>query len=77
MLLPSFLLAGRQELRPAGSGGGAAGGTAGVAPSRTYGMSVTEPCMDWSSTADALGRLAAAVRHRRAANAGPKRVRFQ
>ena len=41
----------------------------------TFGMSVTEPCLDWSSTADALERLAAAVRQRRAAAAPAKKPR--
>ena len=53
VLIPSFLLAGRQK---PGTG--------------TYGMSVTGPCLDWSSTADALESLASAVRTRRAAPNG-------
>ena len=44
----------------------------GDAPSRIYGMSVTEPCLDWTSTADALERLAASVRQRRAAASAKK-----
>ena len=51
--LHSFLVSGRQEL---------AGGQAPI-----YGMSVTEPCLDWSATSDLLGKLAAAVRQRREA----------
>ena len=60
VLLPSFLLGGKQPLGR---------GANGKQPTRTYGMSVTEPCLDWSATADALERLAAAVRQRRAAAA--------
>jgi 3-deoxy-7-phosphoheptulonate synthase len=67
VLLPSFLLAGKQDLR---------GTAANKSATRIYGMSVTEPCMDWSSTADSLERLAAAVRQRRAAN-GAKRPRTE
>lgn len=52
VMLPSFLVSGRQELVP------------GKAP--TYGMSISEPCMDWSSTAEVLEELAEAVRQRRA-----------
>jgi len=55
LMLHSFLVSGRQDL--------AAGG----AP--VYGMSVTEPCMDWSATASILEKLAAAVRQRRALDA--------
>ena len=54
LVLHSFLVSGRQDL--------ASGG----AP--IYGMSVTEPCMDWSATASVLETLAGAVRQRRAAN---------
>ena len=60
VLLPSFLLGGTQPLRSKGS------------QTRIYGMSVTEPCLDWSSTADALERLAQAVRQRRAAKSAKK-----
>ena len=52
VMLPSFLLAGRQDLVPG-------------QPSRAYGMSVTEPCLDWAATADALKALAAASHQRR------------
>jgi 3-deoxy-7-phosphoheptulonate synthase len=57
--LHSFLVSGRQEL------------TGGQAP--IYGMSVTEPCLDWSATAEIIGKLAAAVQQRRdlAASAMP------
>ena len=59
MALHSFLVSGRQEL------------TGGQAP--IYGMSVTEPCLDWSATAEIIGKLAAAVQQRRdlAASAMP------
>ena len=60
VLLPSFLLGGTQPLRSKGS------------QTRIYGMSVTEPCLDWSSTADALERLAQSVRQRRAAASAKK-----
>ena len=56
VLLPSFLHAGAQELKP----GDAA---------RKYGVSVTEPCMDWAATEAALEALAAAVTARRAQSA--------
>ena len=51
VLLPSFLLGGKQPLGR---------GANGKQPTRTYGMSVTD--LDWSATADALERLAAARR---------------
>ena len=54
LVLHSFLVSGRQDL------------VSGGAP--IYGMSVTEPCMDWSATASVLEKLAAAVRQRRAAS---------
>ena len=66
VLLPSFLLAGRQDLK----GGGTS--VAKASAMRTYGMSVTEPCLDWSSTSEALERLAAAVRTRRAKSSAKK-----
>ena len=54
VLLPSFLLCGAQPAplptRDASRG------------ASPYGMSVTEPCLDWSSTVHALESLAAAVR---------------
>ena len=80
VLLPSFLLAGRQDLHPSnGSNGSAPGGNGNGnghprAAARAYGMSVTYPCMDWGTTASALESLALAVRERRAA-AGAKRAR--
>ena len=61
--LPSFLLTGRQQIR----NGKAA----------TYGMSVTESCIDWGSTAETLQSLAAAVRTRRAAGHAAKKPRAQ
>jgi 3-deoxy-7-phosphoheptulonate synthase len=51
IMLESFLVAGRQDL----------GGEL------TYGQSVTDACMDWSTTETVLEDLAAAVRARRAA----------
>jgi 3-deoxy-7-phosphoheptulonate synthase len=63
VLLPSFLLGGKQPLRSTSGD---------AASSRIYGMSVTEPCLDWTSTADALERLAASVRQRRAAASAKK-----
>ena len=54
LVLHSFLVCGRQDV------------VAGGAP--VYGMSVTEPCMDWSATSAVLEKLAAAVRQRRAMN---------
>ena len=67
VLVPSFLLSGRQDLHPDVSRppeARAAAASHGAA--RAYGMSVTEPCMDWASTEQALEALAAAVRARRA-----------
>ena len=40
----------------------AAGADGGQAP--IYGMSVIEPCLDWSATAEIIGKLAAAVQQR-------------
>ena len=54
LVLHSFLVSGRQDV------------VAGGAP--VYGMSVTEPCLDWSATSAILQKLAAAVRQRRAAS---------
>jgi len=51
MMLESFLLAGRQDLNPDGG--------------LLYGQSITDACMDWSSTSDVLDALAVAVRARR------------
>mmetsp|Transcript_48722 Transcript_48722/g.127330 ORF Transcript_48722/g.127330 Transcript_48722/m.127330 type:complete len:103 (-) Transcript_48722:129-437(-) len=59
VLLPSFLLSGRQDMLPGQA-------------VRTHGMSVTEPCLDWAATADALHRLAAASRDRRCGPAAKK-----
>jgi 3-deoxy-7-phosphoheptulonate synthase len=51
VMLESFLVEGRQDL-----GGGA---------SLVFGQSVTDPCIDWDHTVEALRGLAAAVRTRR------------
>ena len=56
VLLPSFLKGGAQVLKPND-------------PSRTYGQSVTEPCLGWEATAKVLDGLAAAVRTRRSISA--------
>jgi 3-deoxy-7-phosphoheptulonate synthase len=53
VMLESFLVGGRQELR---SG-----------QSLTYGQSITDACIDWDSTVVVLDELAAAVRARREA----------
>ena len=50
VMLESFLVAGRQDL---GSG------------ELVYGQSITDACMDWDTTAEALDELAAGVRARR------------
>ena len=52
VMLESFLVGGRQEL---GAG------------DVVYGQSITDACMDWSTTLDVLHELAAAVRARREA----------
>ena len=53
MMMESFLVEGRQDLRD---------------PARlTYGQSITDACMGWGTTAAVLRELAAAVRARRAA----------
>ncbi|MDI5977750.1 3-deoxy-7-phosphoheptulonate synthase [Amycolatopsis magusensis] len=52
VMLESFLAAGRQDL------------TLGRADELTYGQSITDACLDWSSTARLLDRLAEAVRAR-------------
>ena len=52
VLLESFLVDGRQDLKP------------GVEP--TYGQSITDGCMGWEATVPVLRSLAAAVRARRA-----------
>jgi 3-deoxy-7-phosphoheptulonate synthase len=51
VMLESFLVAGRQDLRPG--------------EELTYGQSITDACLDWEDTASALDRLAAAVQARR------------
>ena len=56
VMLESFLVAGRQELRD---------------PAHlVYGQSVTDACIDWDTTAATLDELAAAVRARRATSSG-------
>ncbi|HEY1835003.1 MAG TPA: 3-deoxy-7-phosphoheptulonate synthase [Solirubrobacteraceae bacterium] len=55
VMLESFLLAGRQDLR------------AGV--ELRYGQSITDGCIDWQTTVDVLERLAGSVRDRRASQA--------
>jgi 3-deoxy-7-phosphoheptulonate synthase len=51
LMLESFLVAGRQDL----DGGGPL----------SYGQSITDACMDWDTTSEVLGQLAAAVQARR------------
>jgi 3-deoxy-7-phosphoheptulonate synthase len=51
VMLESFLVGGRQDLRPDGE--------------VVYGQSITDACMDWETTVLALDRLAAAARERR------------
>jgi 3-deoxy-7-phosphoheptulonate synthase len=51
VMLESFLVEGRQDLRPG--------------EKLTYGQSITDPCMDWEDTASALERFASAVEARR------------
>jgi 3-deoxy-7-phosphoheptulonate synthase len=51
-MLESFLRAGRQEPRDLAR--------------LVYGQSITDACMDVDTTADVLGELATAARHRRA-----------
>jgi len=51
VMLESFLIEGRQDLRPG--------------EKLTYGQSVTDPCLSWENTVTALERLAAAVQARR------------
>ena len=50
VMLESFLVGGRQDLRPG---------------ELTYGQSITDACLDWDSTVEVLDGLAAAVRARR------------
>jgi 3-deoxy-7-phosphoheptulonate synthase len=50
VMLESFLVEGRQDLRPGAE--------------LTYGQSITDPCIDWEHTVAALERLAAAVEAR-------------
>jgi 3-deoxy-7-phosphoheptulonate synthase len=51
VMLESFLVAGRQQLRARGE--------------LNYGQSITDACIDWDTTVDVLDGLAAAVRERR------------
>ncbi len=51
VMLESFLVEGRQDLRPG--------------EKLTYGQSITDPCIDWEDTVTALERLASAVEARR------------
>jgi 3-deoxy-7-phosphoheptulonate synthase len=51
LMMESFLVAGKQELEPGRP--------------LTYGQSITDACLDWSTTLPALRSLAAAVRARR------------
>jgi 3-deoxy-7-phosphoheptulonate synthase len=51
IMLESFLVEGRQDLRPG--------------EPLTYGQSITDPCLDWEDTVASLDRLAAAVEARR------------
>ncbi|EOM77886.1 3-deoxy-7-phosphoheptulonate synthase [Rhodococcus rhodnii] len=53
LMLESFLEEGRQDL------------TLGAADELTYGQSITDACIDWTTTATQLDRLAEAVRTRR------------
>jgi 3-deoxy-7-phosphoheptulonate synthase len=50
-MLESFLVEGRQDLRPG--------------EKLTYGQSITDPCLDWEDTVSVLDRLASAVEARR------------
>ena len=52
VMLESFLVEGRQDLVPG--------------EKLTYGQSITDPCLDWEDTVQALDRLASAVQARRA-----------
>ena len=52
VMLESFLVEGRQNLVPG--------------EELTYGQSITDPCLDWEDTVQALDRLASAVQARRA-----------
>jgi 3-deoxy-7-phosphoheptulonate synthase len=52
-MLESFLVAGRQELH------------FGKAEMLAYGQSITDACMSWERTVDALETLAAAITTRR------------
>ena len=51
VMLESFLVEGRQDLRPG--------------EQLTYGQSITDPCIDWDHTVSVLERFAAAVEARR------------
>jgi 3-deoxy-7-phosphoheptulonate synthase len=51
VMLESFLVEGRQDLRPG--------------EKLVYGQSITDPCLNWEDTVSALDRLASAVQARR------------
>jgi 3-deoxy-7-phosphoheptulonate synthase len=55
VMLESFLVAGRQDLRPGAE--------------LCYGQSITDGCIGWETTVEVLERLAASVRDRNAARA--------
>jgi 3-deoxy-7-phosphoheptulonate synthase len=59
VMLESFLVAGRQDLRPGGTAGGAGG-------QLRYGQSITDGCIGWETTVAVLEGLAQSVRERRA-----------
>ncbi len=72
VILPSFLLSGRQDLHsdsPLSEISDVRGG------GRAYGQSVTEPCMDWAATVSAIESLAEAVRARQSRSGLVKRPR--
>ena len=46
------------------------GSQAADAPNRVRGLSITEPCLDWAATSEAVHAVAAAVRRRNAATGG-------
>jgi 3-deoxy-7-phosphoheptulonate synthase len=55
VMLESFLVAGRQDLRPGGE--------------VRYGQSITDGCIGWETTVEVLERLAESVRARNVARA--------
>jgi 3-deoxy-7-phosphoheptulonate synthase len=56
VMFESFLVAGRQ--------------TAGAGATLVYGQSITDPCLDWDTSAPLFAELAAAVRNRRQSRVG-------